>query len=1074
MKPLEHEVVLASAGSGKTYSLVVRYISLLAAGVAPGSILATTFTRKAAAEILERLLARLADAAREPDEAARLAEEVGHMPLGCADFQVMLATVCRELPALQVSTLDSFFHRLVSVARWDIGLFQLQKVAALEEPAVRFVREEAIDRMLGDLAEQDFEELVHLVSRFYRGDAQRSVAWGMDRILVELYELYRTSPACETWSGPSTDLPELDDEELAGCLDTLRALAPTLGKAVGRSTAEAVALAQERQWEELLSKGVAGKVAAGEGTFSRQPLEGRHRAELERLVAHAQRSLLERLREQGIATRRVLERFEVAFGRGLAARGVTLFGDLAHALVHLLPRLDPERFLDLHFRLDGQIQHLLLDEFQDTSLLQWRALQTMAEEILAHGDGSHTMFCVGDPKQAIYGWRGGCPELFVAMERQLGTRERDAADEPVARSFRSTPPILDTVNRVFSRIADNPLLAGQRPVASQWQSAFVRHDSVFGGPGYVALRSTPAWEGELGAFDPWAEMLGVPVLEDELEERPQGHLEAAAAAVADLAQRLSGASIGVLVQTNRAVRDLLDRLRAGGLEASGEGGASIDDDPAVTAFLSALRLAEHPGDGAAWFHLRCGAVGSELGPDLGDGPVLVSRALRDELAALGLARALACWTRRVGAPTARSRRRLLQLVTLAEQFEADGSVRRIDDFIDWVGWAAVAEPEPARIRVMTVHKAKGLEFDAVVLCELDRALGALRNPQVNVLKDDPVHEPKAIFRATNRFVRSGSEELQEAHRQELARRLRDDLSALYVGMTRARSALLLLVQPLRRGARGPSRERLNGSGILRNALASEASPEDRARGGELLYEVGCLEDVAGALEAPHAAPVVPEPTAAAPVKAAGSAARSRRLRLVRPSALRSRARFARAHDLVQPSVRAERARGSFVHALLAEIAWLPESQTTAPWSKRAAKQAASRLRLHGAAARSYEEQLLTQLQTPEIGDIFRRTERSVEIWRERAFAVPVDRDLIRGVFDRVEIHRRRGRIEAARLIEFKTGGHEGESLGTSGSRDDFAPQVESYRSALSTMLGLLPTSIEALVVLVDRREVVRL
>ena len=74
----------------------------------------------------------------------------------------------------------------------------------------------------------------------------------------------------------------------------------------------------------------------------------------------------------------------------------------------------PER---LAFRLDGGIRHVLLDEFQDTSPSQWRVLRSLAQSVTAKGGGS--FFCVGDAKQAIYGWRGGVAEIFDALDGEL-------------------------------------------------------------------------------------------------------------------------------------------------------------------------------------------------------------------------------------------------------------------------------------------------------------------------------------------------------------------------------------------------------------------------------------------------------------------------------------------------------------------------------------------------------------------------------------------------------------------------------------------------------------------------------
>src|SRR5258708_34726865 len=94
--PFEHRVIRASAGSGKTHQLTNRYLGLLAAGVEPDAILATTFTRKAAGEILDRVLARLAKAAGDAAAAAALAEEIGQSPIEPARFKILLRHVLRK------------------------------------------------------------------------------------------------------------------------------------------------------------------------------------------------------------------------------------------------------------------------------------------------------------------------------------------------------------------------------------------------------------------------------------------------------------------------------------------------------------------------------------------------------------------------------------------------------------------------------------------------------------------------------------------------------------------------------------------------------------------------------------------------------------------------------------------------------------------------------------------------------------------------------------------------------------------------------------------------------------------
>ena len=1065
---LHHEVVLASAGTGKTYGLVVRYLALLSAGHPPGSILATTFTRKAAGEIQGRILARLGAAASDPDEARLLGEQIGRSGLGVVEFQMMLATVCRELSSLNVSTLDSFFNRMISVVRWELGLFRANSLAALEDPGVSAVRELGIDRMLESLAASDFEELVHLVARFYKGEAQRSVASGMDRVLVELYDLFRECSARDRWDVPRSDLLRLEDSELEVLVQKLRELAPGLPKALASSVAEAAELAGSEDWESLFGKGVGKKIREGERTFRGAALDGELLAALESLVQHGQRALLDRLREQGVATRRILGQFEESFRELLQQRGVVLFSDLAHALAIHLPTLDEERWLDVYYRLDSQVQHLLLDEFQDTSLIQWRALQPMVEEILAHGDGSHTFYCVGDPKQAIYGWRGGCPELFTDLNRQLS---QQAGEELVlSESYRSSQVVLDTVNRVFEGLGENVALLGERSLVQRWKGAFALHRQASKPelPGYVALRSSPVWEGEFAAHDPWQELIGASG-SDEEELRPSSHLEAAAQTVAGLSKELPAATIGVLVQTNRTVREMLDLLRDLGLGASGEGGAAIDDDPVVSVVLSALRLSDHPGDSASWHHLCDSYEGPLLlGALLERDRLDVAREVRRKLGSLGLPRLLSSWFRHTGGKlNERAVRRFRQLVRLAERYADENPEGRAEDFVEWVPRCGVAEPEPARIRVMTVHKSKGLEFDAVVLCELDRGIGRLSNPQVNVLRPNPVSSPEAIFRATNVKIRSGSEDLQAANQQEIERRLWDDLSGLYVGMTRARYALVLLVQPLKLTKTGSTKEKQTASGVVREALASEATPAERAQGLGSLFEVGDLSSVAGMLaqREPPRQPLVANEAARTERVGHRVAAqqRGRRLRLIRPSTLNQQARRVRAADLLRPTRRQERIRGLFLHALLARIDWWRSGG--AHWDESELEVLARGHRLPVSTARRYAAELVTVLEEPAVADLLEKPGGKLRLWRERPFAVPLDRHLIRGVFDRVVIRDLRGSAQVATLLEFKSG---------ETPLDESLPQLESYRDALAAMLGVLPLSIDSMLLSVETGRVLRL
>jgi ATP-dependent exoDNAse (exonuclease V) beta subunit len=111
MSQLKHEMILASAGSGKTYALTNRFVQLLAGGAAPERIVALTFTRKAAGEFFDEILKKLAGAAASEDAAYKLAHAVHAPALKAADFLRLLRTVVEAMPRLSLGTLDGFFAR---------------------------------------------------------------------------------------------------------------------------------------------------------------------------------------------------------------------------------------------------------------------------------------------------------------------------------------------------------------------------------------------------------------------------------------------------------------------------------------------------------------------------------------------------------------------------------------------------------------------------------------------------------------------------------------------------------------------------------------------------------------------------------------------------------------------------------------------------------------------------------------------------------------------------------------------------------------------------------------------------
>src|SRR5262249_5528955 len=148
------------------------------------------------------------------------------------------------------------------------------------------------------------------------------------------------------------------------------------------------------------------------------------------------------------ATREFLDRFHDELWALKQSSGGLRFNEVTQALVDGLRgrALRPE---SLAFGLDGGIEHLLLDEFQDTSLTQWQALEPVARRITKDSAKTPCSFvCVGDVKQAIYGWRGGLSQILETLPNSLGGLK----SVRLAKSWRSAQPVIDTVNEVFGKL----------------------------------------------------------------------------------------------------------------------------------------------------------------------------------------------------------------------------------------------------------------------------------------------------------------------------------------------------------------------------------------------------------------------------------------------------------------------------------------------------------------------------------------------------------------------------------------------------------------------------------------------
>lgn len=1054
-----HLMIRASAGTGKTFQLSNHYLRLLAAGVAPDQVLATTFTRKAAGEILDRVLTRLAEAACDQQKCLVLGDFLGDnrlTPKRCAE---LLETLVRNLHRLRISTLDAFFAQVATSFGLELGLPPGWRI--IEETADQRLRTEAIQAVLaGDGSDDDARDIRLLLSLLTKGEATRSISEQIRSQVNGLYGLFLETidEAWKTLPRPS----RLTQAKLEAALAALASVPLPDGSKIAETRASDLATARAEDWARLISMGIAGKVAAGDDTFNRKKIDARLLDVYQSLVAHAKAVLVGQLADQTEATRKLLARFDSHYQRLKQIRRGLRFEDVTRSLGASPLSQQPDR---LARRLDGRITHLLLDEFQDTSLAQWNVLASFAAQAIAGG----SLFCVGDAKQAIYGWRGGAAELFDVLEAQW----KQLKAQSLARSFRSSPPVIATVNRVFGALETNLLLSHCCDAVVAWKRAFEEHSTEHGKMrGYVRMASAPAT--------------------DEPTPQEETTLAFAAAEVARLAQEAPGRSIGVLVRDNNAVARLIYELRKKDIPASEEGGNPLTDSPAVVAVLSLLRIADHPGDRIARFHVATSPLGAvvDLVDDASDAAAQrLSLEIRQSLLTRGYGGTLYRWARRLAdSCDDRDANRLLQLVELADRYQPEATLRA-RDFIALVETQRIEDPSHAAVRVMTIHQAKGLEFDIVVLPQLDKKLTG-QAPPVVVGRPAPTSPIDRVCRYAKEDLRQLlPPAIQQAFSQYNEQQIRESLCVLYVAMTRAVHALHLIIAPSKSNEKQVPKQ---FSGILRTCLVGDGRVEPcttlfeegdagwwkRVQGSGFRVQESGGGNSAGDTNTTRCG-IENDRRAITPafqcVLAPLAGRRRRGLERESPSELAHGSHLDLALRM-QLNRGAATDRGMLFHAWFEQIEWLDDGPPDDAVLRAAAQKLASssdevdgwlaefyrclkrpNLRDVLCRARYLDSKGALWSDQPEIRAELAASAPTLQVLRERTFAVRHADKLLTGAIDRLVLVRAgAGQLIAAEVVDFKTDALAPGAAGEAQLNEKYAPQLAAYRRGVSQITGLTP------------------
>ncbi len=857
-------VVQAPAGSGKTGLLVLRFLALLARVDRPEAVLAITFTRKAAGEMRRRILEALAeaDSGREP---AHDFEREG--------FELARAVLARDRELgwellhspsrLQVFTIDGFCSRVVASTPLMSRLGSTPRVVDDPEPLYR----EAVRRTLSGAGRAVVGEKLEVLLERYE--------MGLDRLEDQLVDMLARR---EQWREGAIGRHEDTDDRVArlesalegavaaevatiadgaepSLVDRVHALArasrdvvegpcawPTLGDrhrlGGGADSApawkQAAALLGKDDGKRLRTRRTANAdVHAGDERV--KTMLGDLLEDIADLPGDGAARWTGRLRHGALLPTSTT--FSADGRAALSAFFAVLrhcLGELWHVFrerrevdygeigIGAVAALAPGETLE---KLDARLEHILVDEFQDTNVMQCELLRGLTSG-WQQGDG-RTLFLVGDPMQSIYRFRKAEVGLFLAARSSAGFVENCVLESlALSVNFRSTTTVVDWVGRVF------PILLGDRDDATRSLVAFAPASAgpkAGAGPDVEFVLWTSGPGGEKAADADAIEAAGLAdLIAAEVRAQRDG----------ERPPRRGRVPVAVLVRSRNHALPLLRALEAAhpDLRLRAPGLDWLADRPSVVELEALTRALVHPGDRLAWLALlRSRLVGLALAdiaalvePDVasagssrrttpipllladetalartsGDARRRIARLLEvtgaaaRDLALRSLDIAVRSAWLRLGGPAGAPALAALEAESFFDVLSSRpaGAAIDLDDLARRLRAteAPVDSDAEADVEIMTMHKAKGLQFDTVVLPALGRGSGRGSAPPLAIETDGTSGRLMLVApRAARGREDADGDKYDFLAFRESGREANESLRLLYVAATRAERRLVL-------------------------------------------------------------------------------------------------------------------------------------------------------------------------------------------------------------------------------------------------------------------------------------------
>ena len=796
--PLESMAISAGAGTGKTYALTSKLLLLLLGGVHINEILAITFTNKAAGEIKDRLLTRLEKISYKEDKSIVEFRKI----LKIDEDTLIKRTkelhndIIKYFSSLKISTIDSFFASILKQFPYDIGISL--DTTIIDESERKIVFNEALEKFYRKLNSN--EKLFKRVFDYIRSRNNQSFKtknhfenlfnnFNTNYFKLMDSQIYRPSlinKAEKNFNEISFYIKSKEFEKIIN--ETLHTLNIYL------SSDNIYNKKNIKSFYDKLNKFLPLKNIYTLQNISvfqaSDPAEINYIQKISERKPELWRTIIDNLRKiretianyvkakinyQFYQEVEIFSLIRELFSQLKMNKNLLDFEDIEEQTYQFLKYLN--EFNYFKYRMDTSIKYILIDEFQDTSELQWNAIEPIVNEAIKMNGN---LIYVGDIKQSIYQWRGGNPNLFKRIKQKYNLK-----DEKLKINYRSKPLILDFINKIFKDISSkypdfeyDPLTLSPELQNQSKNSGFV----------YVKAYKEN-------------DNIGKAVVNQIKQLYING---------------VNYFDIAVLCEKNSQITEIENLLKSNGIPSTGSGKRLLLDDYAVVDILNILRFLSDPFEEiyivsilrSPLFRVKYETL-NRIRNDYGELSLKSLKKYRPEIfntleklliesRYLSISKLILKLIKEFSIfdiyPD--NRDSILDLYELSFNFENTSSKTSILDFIEYLEEAGneikSTTASITGVQLSTIHSAKGLEYHTVIVPYL--------NTDKNYTKDNQYYFKESNEKTITGFIKSSTEYEKfssDSDFQKMIDKIKRDyliekINLIYVAFTRAKNNLIII------------------------------------------------------------------------------------------------------------------------------------------------------------------------------------------------------------------------------------------------------------------------------------------